>query len=117
MGRSERPAATTGGSWFGMWMSEGGQARNSSAFRQKHSFPDQPRSQNHRMRIVQAEKIDRYAADGRSTDDSCTYPTKMAGPPLAARVEQSSEPLSSNVDAGDVRPLVLVAVHAGQSEV
>jgi hypothetical protein len=93
------------------------QGRGSGTFRDKQTFPYQPCSQNHRWRVVKSKEIDSYAADSRSTDDSCPDPAKMTGPPLATRVEQLSESAGSRIDAGDVGPLAIVAVHAGKSEV
>ena len=66
---------------------------------------------------VHAENANDGAAYLRLADDMEAIPAKMLGPLLLAGVKKWGHLISEGIDAGEIGPLVEIAVDAGQTQV
>src|SRR5262249_48495719 len=69
------------------------------------------------LRVVHRQDRDRHAPDGGPADQVGTVPAEMTLPSVAPRIEQLGQPLRAGVQPGAIRPLMAVAVQAGESQV
>src|SRR5260370_986311 len=82
----------------------------------KHTFVDELLPKGDAVVEVDFKDRDRRTAYGGSPDQDRPLPPKMRPPLVAARVERFDDLVCSGVDPGDVRPLMVVARKASQTE-
>ncbi len=69
------------------------------------------------MRGINCQNCDRGSANRRSALEHCTFPLEMAGPLMAAGIEEPSFGTSPRVDPSQVWAFVVIAGKAGQREI
>ncbi len=109
-----RPANTLGSVLEGLGISV--RMRAGSAGRET-AFFDERLAKLDDFRVVHVEDIDGHPTDRRPADEDGALPVEMPLPLVSAWVKKFGELPADRVESGDVRPLVAIAVEAGQGEV
>src|SRR3954449_10161090 len=84
---------------------------------QETAFVDERLAKLDDFRVVHVEDIDGHPTDRGPANKDGPLPAEMAVPLVPAWVEELGELPADGVEPGDVRPLVAVAVQAGQGKV